>query len=190
MDARRACEAVEASAASQKATIMPRLERAVGLVERAIDEIHGLHAEASRTSRRVGSCGSGIDSSVMIDAVSVERLLALAHESARGAHFLLRGAGDMRGLAIALPTAISVIRAAASQSHAVAPESSADLGEAAGILGSVALDAALIASTQIRYDLCVCRAAESLEHAKLIVDSKLSKLYPKLDFARLGSIWA
>ncbi len=177
------------TAKSQGATLVPRLHRASHILKCAISELEVTQRRASRISKKLGS-QEGIDPSILVDAVSAERLAALAAVSAQMAHTELRGADSMRSLAWALPPVISVIRAAGSQSHSVEPDASAMLCEAAAILGSIAVDAALIDGAQVRYDVCVGRSADIIERAKLIVDSKLSKSYPKLDLARLGSAWA
>lgn len=177
------------TARSQESTLMPRLRCAKDMLKDAIARLDEAHQRSSCASERQ-SAQKGIDSSVLVGTVSFERLLALASMSAQMAHTELCRGNSMRGLAELLPTIIPVIRAAGAQSHSAEPDASAMLCEAAGILGSVAIDAALIEGTQISYNACARRSSDILERAKLIVDSKLSKSYPKLAMTRLGSAWA
>lgn len=174
---------------SQGSTLMPRLEQATSILESAIAELDATHSKTARISGNLYP-QQGIDASVLVDAVSVERLAGLAFESAQIAYCELQKIESMKSIAVILPSVILIIRAAGAQSHKVEPDASAMLCEAAGILGSVAIDAALIERTHIHYDTCVGRSTQMLERAKLIVDSKLSELYPKLDLTRLGSTWA
>ena len=62
------------------------------------------------------------------------------------------------------------------------PESSQNLCELSSVLGSVLVDSGTI--TEARFDFRASNDESNilLDKAKLIVDSKLSKQYPNLDF--------
>ncbi len=181
----RTRDALTVAVAAQGATLTPRIACAVSLLERACAELESMAGSASCARARP----DGADHA-LVARVRSERSLLIAAGSTRGALELIRSAGGLHGLAVGLPVAISMVRAAGSQAHEPAPACALTLGEAAGTLGSVAIDAALMAGTRADYGACAREAARALEGAKLIVDSKLCKRYPKLDPAALGGAWA
>ncbi len=174
--------ALTVAVAAQGVTLTPRIAYAVSLLERACAELESMAGSAHVRPRG--------DDHALAARVRTERSLLIAAGSTRGALELIRSTGGLRGLAVALPVAISMVRAASSQAHEPAPTCAMTLDEAAGTLGSVTIDAALMAGTRADYGACAQEAARALEGAKLIVDSKLCKRYPKLDPAALGGAWA
>ena len=178
------------STVMQEATLIPKLQYASDLLSNIIEDLGKLHREATRISKRRAAKQEGIGSNSLVCAVTNERLVALAFESTYLSHLKLCRLEMISSISRVIPSIIPVIRAASSQSYTVAPHSSASLCEVAAILGSVAMDAALMAKTSIDYELRVEQSDRTLKHVKSIVDSKLSELYPKLDLTRLGSTWA
>jgi len=176
-------DAPSMAAASQAATLTPRIACALSALDRACEDLEGI-------ARRAPRAGGARGGTAQASRVRAERSALIAAEAARSAISLVRAARGMRGLASSLPVAISLIRAAGSQAHGPAPACGASLAEAAAALGGVAVDAGLVAGARADYGRCAARAARALRGARTAVDSELSRRYPKLDPASLGGAWA
>ena len=168
------------AAAAQGPTLTPRIACALSALDRACEDLEGI--ARPRGPRAAGT--------VQASRVRSERSALIAAEAARSAISLVRAARGVGGLASSLPVAISLIRAAGSQAQGPAPACGASLAEAAAALGGVAVDAALVAGSGADYARCSAEASRALEGARLAVDSRLSRRYPKLDPAALGGAWA
>ncbi|MDD9809995.1 MAG: hypothetical protein OXU25_09320 [Thaumarchaeota archaeon] len=169
------------STAARGPTLTPRIACALSALDRACADLEGIARRSTRPRAAAPVPASRVRS---------ERSALIAAEAARSAITLVRAARGVRGLASSLPVAISLIRAAGSQAHGPAPACGASLSEAASALGGVAVDAALVAGAGADYASCSAEAARALEGARLAVDSRLSRRYPKLDPAALGGAWA
>jgi len=169
------------STAARGPTLTPRIACALSALDRACADLEGIARRSTRPRAAAPVPASRVRS---------ERSALIAAEAARSAISLVRAARGVRGLASSLPVAISLIRAAGSQAHGPAPACGASLSEAASALGGVAVDAALVAGAGADYASCSAEAARALGGARLAVDSRLSRRYPKLDPAALGGAWA
>ena len=89
---------------------------------------------------------------------------------------------DVNSILEVLPTTIPLIRTVSAQLFDIIPNCSRKLSELSVHLGSIVLDSAVL--TKARFDFTQSNEESSslLDKVKLIVDSKISKQYPNLDF--------
>jgi hypothetical protein len=81
-----------------------------------------------------------------------------------------------------------MIRTVSAQLFVVSPISSQKLSELSVCLGSIVLDSAVL--TQARFDFSKSneKSAILLDEVKLMVNSKLNKQYPIVDFFKLSNV--
>ena len=89
---------------------------------------------------------------------------------------------DVNSIPEVLPPTIPLIRTVSAQLFDIVPHCSQKLSELSVHLGSILLDSAAL--TKARFDFSQSNEESStlLNEVKLMVDSKISKQYPKLNF--------
>ncbi len=80
------------------------------------------------------------------------------------------------------PSIVPVLRTISAQLVDVEPESSQKLSELSVHLGSIVLDSAAITKAQFDFVQSSHESSTLLDEVKLMVDSKINKQYPHLDF--------
>jgi len=98
------------------------------------------------------------------------------------------GISNIKSIPEILPSSIPAIRTISAQLFSVIPECSQKLSELSVHLGSIILDSAAL--TKARFDFSQSNNESSmfLDEVKLMVDSKLCKQYPNVDFSKLCNI--
>ena len=81
---------------------------------------------------------------------------------------------------------VHMIRTISAQLVDIHPESSQQLSELSVQLGSIVLDSATITKAQFDFSQSNLESSILLDEVKLMVDSKLSKQYPHLDFFKVS----
>lgn len=84
-----------------------------------------------------------------------------------------------------LPSSIPLIRTISAQLFDILPNCSQKLSELSVHLGSIVLDSAALTTARFDFIKSNQESANLLDKVKLMVDSKLSKQYPNLDFFKL-----
>jgi hypothetical protein len=84
-----------------------------------------------------------------------------------------------------LPSSIPLIRTISAQLFDILPNCSQKLSELSVHLGSIVLDSAALTTARFDFIQSNQESAILLDKVKLMVDSKLSKQYPNLDFFKL-----
>ena len=84
-----------------------------------------------------------------------------------------------------LPPAIPLIRTASAQLFDIVPHCSQKLSELSVHLGSILLDSAALTKARFDYSQLNEEASTLLNEVKLMVDSKINKQYPNLDFFKV-----
>jgi hypothetical protein len=83
-----------------------------------------------------------------------------------------------------LPSSIHVIRIVSAQLFEILPHCSQKLSELSVHLGSILLDSASLTKAKFDFGNSNDESSIFLDEVKLIVDSKISKQYPNLDFLK------
>ena len=84
-----------------------------------------------------------------------------------------------------LPSSIPLIRTISAQLFGILPNCSQKLSELSVHLGSIVLDSAALTTARFDFIQSNQESTNLLDKVKLMVDSKLSKQYPNLDFFKL-----
>lgn len=166
---------------SQCNTLMPRLEYSSQLLGKILNQLKQKKSELTKSNLYNFSNTSKLENSEL-KQVELEKTFYFAVESLTKIQQRLNSILGIFSIPIILPPVIPVIRTLSSQLYEIMPESSQNLCELSSVLGSVLVDSGTI--TEARFDFRVSNNESNilLDKAKLIVDSKLSKQYPNLDF--------
>ncbi|MFB5597604.1 MAG: hypothetical protein ACE5RJ_01110 [Nitrosopumilaceae archaeon] len=171
---------------SQRSTLMPRLEYSVQLLEEILNRLKEKKSELTKANRFYIPTTSKLENSEL-KQVELEKIFFFAVESLSRIHKRLESLSGIFSIPIILPSTIPVIRAISSKLYEAMPQSSQSLCELSSVLGSVLIDSGTI--TEAKFDFRASNQESNilLDKAKLIVDSKLSKQYPNLDFFKANN---
>jgi len=171
---------------SQRSTMMPRLEYSIQSLEKILSQLKEKKSQLTKTNRSSISTTSKLEDSDL-QQVKLEKTFFLAVESLSRILKRLESLSGISSIPIILPSTIPVIRAISSQLYEIMPESSQRLSEISSVLGSVLIDSGTI--TEAKFDFGASNQESNilLDEAKLIVDSKLNKQYPNLDFFKANT---
>jgi hypothetical protein len=160
---------------------MPRLDYSIQLLEKILFQLKEKKSELTKTNSFNIPTSSKLEGSDL-KQVEMEKTFFFAVESLSKIHKRLESLSGISSIPIILPSTIPVIRTISSQLYEIMPESSQNLCELSSVLGSVLIDSGTI--TEAKFDFRASNQESNilLDKAKLIVDSKLSKQYPNLDF--------
>ena len=80
-----------------------------------------------------------------------------------------------------------MIRTISAKLFGIVPDSSQKLSELSVHLGSIVLDSAALTKARFDFSQSNEESARMLDKVKLMVDSKISKSYPNVDFFKLAN---
>ena len=167
-----------------KNTIMPRFTYCLDLLDMVLDEL-----DKKRTDLRNQNLGlyDKYDNDFDFDfkkRIELESDVCIALESLWQIQQMMHSVSDIGSITTLLSSTTSIIRMISSRLFSSFPNYSQSLCELSAILGSVVMDSATI--TEAKFDFAESNKASQriLDEAKLIVDSKINKQYPNLDFAK------
>ncbi len=171
---------------SQRSTMMPRLEYSVQSLEKIISQLKEKKSKLTKTNRASIASTSQLEE-FDLQQVNLEKTFFFAVESLSRIHKRLKSLTGVSSIPVILPSTIPVIRTISSQLYEIMPESSQSLSELSSVLGSVLIDSGTI--TEAKFDFSASNQESNLllDEAKLIVDSKLNKQYPNLDFFKANN---
>lgn len=167
-----------------KNTIMPRFAYSLDLLDMVIDEL-----DKKRTELRKQNLGLydkyeddfGFDFKKRIE---LEADVCIALESLWQIQKKMHSVSDIVSITTLLPSTTSIVRVVSSRLFSSFPSYSQSLCELSTILGSIVMDSATITEAKFDFAESNKESQRILDEAKLIVDSKINKQYPNLDFAK------
>ena len=115
-------------------------------------------------------------------AIDLERTVSFSLETLKHIQKRIHSFSRIDEIPKIFPSLIPVIRTISAQLLEILPESSSKLSELSVHLGSIVLDSATITKAQFDFSQSNIESSLLLDEVKLMVDSKLSKQYPLLDF--------
>jgi len=120
-----------------------------------------------------------------LKAIKLERTVVFSLETLTQTKKIIGKISGVTSIPEVLPAVIPVIRTISAQLFDMTPHCSQRLSELSVHLGSIVLDSATL--TKARFDFSQSNEASTsiLNEVKLMVDSKISKQYPNLDFFKL-----
>ena len=169
---------------SHSVTIVPRLDYSVNLLDDIIEILEKKRYDLKKSNKPLVADFDETNNT-HLNAIELERIIAFSLEIL----FLIKkrierifGVGSIPEV---LPASILLIRTVSAQLFDIVPNCSQKLSALSVHLGSIVLDSAVL--TKARFDFSQSNEESStlLNEVKLMVDSKISKQYPNLDFFKV-----
>ncbi len=172
------------SSVSQTVTIVPRLEYSNYLLGDMIDTLKRKKTDIKNSNRIYLELDN--DDHTCVHALDFERTISFSLEILSKIQKKINSISDITSIPKLLPL-IPMMRTVSAQLYALLPTCSQNLSELSVHLGSIILDSAIL--TEARFDFSQSNIESSLvlNEVKLMVDSKINKQYPNLDFSKACS---
>ena len=165
---------------SQTRTILPRLNFSKDLLAEILNEISKEKSSLSKHNKK-NIVGLKEYTESELELIEQEKLVYFAIHTLSQIQGQLDGLSHVDLIPQIIPTLIPTIRGISSMLHNAYPKHSFQLCEVSSILGSILMDSASITEACFDFKQSNLDSSMLLDEAKLIVDSKLNKLYPNLD---------
>jgi len=169
---------------SNSVTIVPRLEYSINLLDEIIEIIKKKRNDLKKSNKFLVVDFDETDNT-HLKAIELERTVAFSLETLSQIKKRTRKISDVNSIPEILPASIQMIRTISARLFDIIPNCSQKLSELSVHLGSIVLDSATL--TKARFDFSKSNEESStlLNKVKLMVDSKISKQYPNLDFFKV-----
>ncbi len=169
---------------SHSVTLVPRLEYSINLLDEIVEILKKKRNDLKKSNKSLVVDFDETDNS-HLKAIELERIMAFSLEILSQIKKRIGRISDVNSIPQVFPTTIPLIRTVSAQLFDIVPNCSQKLSELSVHLGSIVLDSAAL--TKARFDFSQSNEESStlLNEVKLMVDSKISKQYPNLDFFKL-----
>lgn len=165
----------------QTQAILPRLNYSSELVTLVIDSLKSKKLEVKKSNKILFS-GVENDDPESLKAIEMEKKISFCLEILFNIKKRLDSVSNIETIPKFFPTMVPMIRIISAQLNDVLPRSSQQLSELSVHLGSIILDSATITKAQFDFNQANLDSTTLLDEVKLMVDSKINKQYPHLDF--------
>jgi len=169
---------------SHSVTLVPRLEYSVNLLDDIIEILKKKRYALKKLNRSLVIDFDETDNT-HLKAIELERIMIFSLEILSQIKKRIGRISGVNTIPQVLPAAIPMIRTVSAQLFDIVPNCSQKLSELSVHLGSIVLDSAAL--TKARFDFSQLNEESStlFNEVKLMVDSKISKQYPNLDFFKI-----
>ncbi len=169
---------------SHSVTLVPRLEYSVNLLDDIVEILKKKRHDLKKSNKYLVANFDETDNT-HLKAIELERIIVFSLEILYQIKKRTRRISGINSIPQVLPAAIQLIRTISAQLFGIVPNCSQKLSELSVHLGSIVLDSAAL--TKARFDFSQSNEESStlLNEVKLMVDSKISKQYPNLDFFKV-----
>ncbi len=169
---------------SHSVTLVPRLEYSKNLLDDIVEILKKKNHDLKKSNRSLVANFNETDS-IHLKAIELERIMAFSLEILFQIKKRVKRIYGVSSIPQILPVTIPLIRTVSAQLFDIVPNCSHKLSELSVHLGSIVIDSAAL--TKARFDFSQSNEESStlLNEVKLMVDSKISKQYPNLDFFKL-----
>jgi hypothetical protein len=163
-------------------TIKPRLEYCMYLINRILPNLQNEYERVRDSNHKSYSYNELTkDSPEFRKQVAAESSLACAIEALNLVENKLASVSQLSNIAKILPL-ISIIRTVNSAIYSIMPHQSEDFVDLSGILGSIVMDSGSLVEATFDFKQTNLESKQILTEVNLIVDSKINKQYPNLNF--------
>ena len=169
---------------SHSVTLVPRLEYSVNLLDEIIDILNTKQSEIKDTNKDLIQYFDESDKTD-VDFLKLEHLVTYSVEILLRVKKNMKQISNVGSIPKVLPSSIPMIRTVSAQLFDTLPTCSQKLSEISVHLGSIVLDSAALTTASFDFSQSNNESASLLNEVKLMVDSKLNKQYPNLDFFKL-----
>jgi len=171
---------LEYSNTSHFVTLVPRLEYSINLLDEIAEILKKKRDDLTKSNKSLVVDFDETDDT--LQAINLEQTISFSLEVLTIIKKRTDKISNVNSIPVILPATIPMIRTISAQLFDIDPNCSQKLSELSVNLGSIVLDSAAL--TQARFDFSQSNYESStiLNEVKLMVDSKISKQYPNLDF--------
>ena len=184
------CDAIplEYANISHSVPLVPRLEYSVNLLDDIIEILEKKRDDLKKSNESLVADFDETDDT-HLKAIKLERIMAFSLEILFEIKKRTRRISGINSIPEILPTTIPLIRTVSAQLFDIAPNCSQKLSEMSVHLGSIVLDSAALTKARFDFGQSNKESSNLLNEVKLMVDSKISKQYPNLDFFKVSDTW-
>ena len=169
---------------SHSVTLVPRLEYSVNLLNDVIMIIEDKQNELKKSNKDLILDFDESDK-IHVQALKLEHLMEFSIDVLLQVKKTMMQISNIDSIPEVLPSSIPMVRIISAQLFDVIPKCSQKLSEISVHLGSIVLDSAVLTTARFDFSQSNNKSSTLLDEVKLMVDSKLSKQYPNLDFFKL-----
>ncbi len=166
---------------SHSVTLVPRLEYSANLLDDIVEILEKKRHDLKKSNRSLVANFDETDNT-HLKAIELERTMAFSLEILSQIKKRTKKISGVNSIPKVLPAAISLIRTISAQLFDIVPNCSQKLSELSVHLGSIVLDSAALTTARFDFSQSNEESSTLLNEVKLMVDSKISKQYPKLNF--------
>ncbi|KEQ57054.1 hypothetical protein SCCGRSA3_01787 [Marine Group I thaumarchaeote SCGC RSA3] len=178
------CVEIDTENISHSVTLTPRLDYSVSLLEEIVDVISQKRDDLKQSNKDLVSDFDESDKT-HLQAIELERIMAFSLEILTLTKRKTRSITNVQSIPQILPSSIPLIRTISAQLYELVPDCSQKLSELSVHLGSIVLDSAALTHASFDFSQSNIESSTLLDEVKLMVDSKISKQYPNVDFFKL-----
>ena len=166
---------------SHSVTLVPRLKYSVNVLDDVIEILDGRRSELKISN---GELASDYDETDVLqaDALKLEHLVVFCYDALIYVKASMGKISNVESIPVILPSVIPVIRTISANLFDVIPKCSQKLSEISVHLGSIVLDSAALTTARFDFSQSNFESSVILNEVKLMVNSKLNKQYPNVDF--------
>ncbi len=177
-------DSLEIENISYSVTLVPRLEYSINLLDEILEILDNKRDELKKSNKDLIHDFGELDKT-HVDALKLEHLITFSLEILLQVKKSIKRISNVGSIPQVLPSSIPMIRTVSAQLFEIIPNCSQKLSEISVHLGSIVLDSATLTTARFDFSQSNAESATLLNEVKLMVDSKLSKQYPNLDFFKL-----
>ncbi len=160
---------------------MPRLNYSNDLLDELITRLQKKRNDIKKLNRSL-LIEFNADDKDDSNALELERTIVFSLETLEYVRNRMNSISDISSIAQKIPSVIPMLRSVSAKLFDIVPGCSQKLCELSIYLGSVVLDSATLTSAKFDFSQSNNESSSMLDEVKLIVDSKINKQYPNLDF--------
>lgn len=169
---------------SHSVTLVPRLEYSINVLNGVIDVLDDKQIQIKKSNRDLIHDFNELDG-LHAAALKLEHLVMFSLETLLSVRKSMGRISNISSIPEILPSTIPMIRTVSAQLFEFIPNCSQKLSEISVHLGSIVIDSAALITARFDFGQSNYESSSKLNEVKLMVDSKLSKRYPNLDFLKL-----
>jgi hypothetical protein len=175
---------IEIENISHSVTLVPRLEYSMNILDDTIDVLDEKQIQLKKSNQDLIH---DFDESnkLHVDALKLEHLVVFSLEILLSVKKNMGQISNISSIPEVLPSTIPMIRTVSAQLFDLIPNCSQKLSEISVHLGSIVIDSAALTTARFDFSQSNYESSSKLNKVKLMVDSKLNKQYPNLDFLKL-----
>ncbi|WP_428327149.1 hypothetical protein [Nitrosopumilus sp.] len=178
------CIEIDTENISHSVTLTPRLEYSATLLDEIVDIISQRRDDLKQSNKDLVSDFDESDKT-HLQAIELERIMAFSLEVLTLTKRKTRSITNVQSIPQVLPSSIPLIRTISAQLYEIVPDCSQKLSELSVHLGSIVLDSAALTHASFDFSQSNTESSILLDEVKLMVDSKINKQYPNVDFFKL-----